>query len=82
MTPGSLDGRPEILDEVQSSDGRLRAHLAERFQALLDDPAFLAAIPGDRNVGVAESRLQSGMAQKRQLLRPGRRESRRYFVRD
>jgi hypothetical protein len=41
-----LDGRPETLDEVQGSDGRLRAHLAERFSALLDDPAFLAALPG------------------------------------
>jgi predicted nucleotidyltransferase len=41
-----LDGRAEILEDVQQCDPSLRTHLAERFQALLDDAAFVDALPG------------------------------------
>jgi predicted nucleotidyltransferase len=41
-----LDGRPEIVDEVQACDGSLRKFLAERFSALVNDNAFMEAVPG------------------------------------
>jgi hypothetical protein len=41
-----LDGRPEIVAEVQRSNEVLRAHLAMRFTALLRDANFTAALPG------------------------------------
>jgi hypothetical protein len=41
-----LDGRPEIVDEVQRADVILQAHLATRFAALLRDAKFTAALPG------------------------------------
>lgn len=41
-----LDGRPEVIDEVQGSSGDLRSHLAERFRALLDDARFVEAVSG------------------------------------
>lgn len=41
-----LDGRSEIVDEVQRADEVLRAHLATRFTTLLRDAKFTAALPG------------------------------------
>ncbi len=41
-----LDGRTEVVDEVQASPEELRSHLAERFQALLDDARFVEAVSG------------------------------------
>jgi len=41
-----LDGRPEIVDEIQRSDEVLRAHLATCFAALLRDRKFTAALSG------------------------------------
>ena len=41
-----LDGRPEIVDEVQRADVIMQAHLATRFSALLRDAKFTAALPG------------------------------------
>ncbi len=41
-----LDGRPELVSEIQQSDETLRAYLAERFTGLLKEPRFLDALPG------------------------------------
>ena len=41
-----IDGRMEITEEVQTSDSVLRGHLAEKFQTLLRDPEFIAAVSG------------------------------------
>jgi hypothetical protein len=41
-----VDGRPQIVDEVKRADQGLRLHLMERFTAFLEDPTFLAALPG------------------------------------
>ncbi len=41
-----LDGRLEVVDEVQVSPEELRSHLAERFRALLDDARFVEAVSG------------------------------------
>jgi predicted nucleotidyltransferase len=41
-----LDGRPEIVDEIRRCDETLRAHVAERFWLLLQDPRFRSALPG------------------------------------
>ncbi|VAW71600.1 hypothetical protein MNBD_GAMMA13-873, partial [hydrothermal vent metagenome] len=62
-----LDGRAEVVDEVQASPEALRSHLAERFQALLDDARFVEAVaghlPGDMGgqgrVAIVVKRIQS-----------------------
>lgn len=41
-----LDGRPEIVDEVDKADNPLRTHLITRLAALLSNPAFVDALPG------------------------------------
>jgi predicted nucleotidyltransferase len=41
-----LDGRPEVVVEVQQSDSHLRAVLADRFTQLLIDASFEQAVPG------------------------------------
>lgn len=41
-----LDGRPELIAEIQNSEAELKNYLARRFAALLDDPRFREALPG------------------------------------
>jgi predicted nucleotidyltransferase len=41
-----VDGRPELVDEVVTSTPELRNYVAIRFQALLQVPAFIDALPG------------------------------------
>ncbi|MCP4389982.1 MAG: hypothetical protein GY802_16940 [Gammaproteobacteria bacterium] len=41
-----IDGRPVIVEEVRNSVAALRAALAERFQALLNNTRFVDAISG------------------------------------
>jgi predicted nucleotidyltransferase len=41
-----IDGRPTIVDEVQSAPEKLREYLAQRVGALLASPAFIEALPG------------------------------------
>jgi predicted nucleotidyltransferase len=41
-----VDGRAEIIDEVQASAEALREYLARHLGELLDTPAFLDALPG------------------------------------
>jgi hypothetical protein len=41
-----LDGRPEILEELQVAENQLSDYLAERFAQWLKDPAFMDALPG------------------------------------
>ncbi len=35
-----VDGRPALLNEVQSASGEVRGYLSEQFQALLQHPDF------------------------------------------
>jgi hypothetical protein len=41
-----LDGRPEVVSEIELVADALRNHLAERFRVLLDNDAFKQALPG------------------------------------
>jgi predicted nucleotidyltransferase len=41
-----LDGRPELLEEVENAPAELRAYLAGRFTELLMTPNFLDVLPG------------------------------------
>lgn len=41
-----LDGRPEVVDEVNNAGIELRQYLARHFATLLGDHGFLAALPG------------------------------------
>lgn len=41
-----IDGRPDLIEEVRSSDPDLREYVADRFTGLLADDAFLRAVPG------------------------------------
>lgn len=42
-----VDGRPELVEEIKNATDNLKAHLAERFQALVDNPRFREALPGN-----------------------------------
>jgi predicted nucleotidyltransferase len=73
-----LDGRSEIVSEVQQADTKLKHHLAVRFSMLLKERDFLDALPGylppdtasqarstliiDRLKAIAESRSIKGEA--------------------
>lgn len=58
-----LDGRPEVVDEVQEAVADLRAHLAERFRALLDDDRFVESVSGhlpeDTRAPIVMDRMKS-----------------------
>jgi hypothetical protein len=41
-----LDGRPEIIDEIQQAAKALRSYLSDAFSALLNDRRFTDALPG------------------------------------
>lgn len=41
-----IDGRPELLSEIQSSEPALVGAIASRFQELLKNPDFVQSIPG------------------------------------
>jgi hypothetical protein len=41
-----LDGRPELLEEVENAPAELRAYLRARFTELLTAPGFLDVLPG------------------------------------
>ncbi|MEN8136157.1 MAG: hypothetical protein ABFS18_11575 [Thermodesulfobacteriota bacterium] len=42
-----VDGRPELIEEIRNSPDALKAHLAERFQTLIDNQSFREALPGN-----------------------------------
>jgi hypothetical protein len=42
----SLDGRPEIIDEIQLADKDLRSNLSNAFSELLNNRHFTDALPG------------------------------------
>lgn len=41
-----IDGRPELLQEIEQADGELRCYIADKIKALLEDHNFLTALPG------------------------------------
>lgn len=41
-----VDGRPEIIDEVRSSETELKAYLKKRILGLLQNQSFIEALPG------------------------------------
>jgi len=41
-----LDGRPEIIDEVQQAPKELRSYLSDAFSELLNNRHFTDALPG------------------------------------
>ena len=41
-----IDGRPEIVNEVQETEDRLRQYLSDEFSTLLADRNFMEALPG------------------------------------
>jgi len=41
-----LDGRPEIIDEINHSPAELRRFLVKTFQDFLPEEDFLEAVPG------------------------------------
>ena len=41
-----IDGRFELMDEIEQSDGELRAYVVAEMNRLLHDHNFLAALPG------------------------------------
>jgi predicted nucleotidyltransferase len=41
-----IDGRPEIVSEVEASTGALRDYLTKQIAALLNEGAFMQALPG------------------------------------
>ena len=41
-----VDGRPELVDEVLSSDPQLRSYIADEIRSLIANPEFIEALPG------------------------------------
>ena len=41
-----LDGRPEVVEEMQAAESDLKEFLAERFAQWMKDPIFMDALPG------------------------------------
>lgn len=41
-----VDGRESLIDECRTSDGRLKSYLRDWFARLLNNPAFIQALPG------------------------------------
>ena len=41
-----IDGRPELIDEIQNGSDKLKNYLAEEFNNLIQDDSFIEAIPG------------------------------------
>ena len=41
-----VDGRHEIIEEVNKSEEDLKNYLSAKFNALLDDSRFIEALPG------------------------------------
>ena len=41
-----MDGRPEIVAEVQGADPAVRAYVAVEIRVLLDNADFVEALPG------------------------------------
>ena len=63
-----VDGRPELGVEVQAAESELREHLASKFAALLELPAFIDALPGHLPADSAsQARLPLLMARIKQL---------------
>lgn len=41
-----VDGRPEITQDVNAADAKVRSYIAFEIQALLNNPDFIDALPG------------------------------------
>ncbi len=62
-----LDGRPEIIEEVQQSDLQLRQYLSNKFVSLMTIPDFLDSVPGyllpdaasQQRLGIVLERIRS-----------------------
>ncbi|MEJ1296577.1 MAG: hypothetical protein RPU34_00830 [Candidatus Sedimenticola sp. (ex Thyasira tokunagai)] len=53
-----LDGRPELIEEVQNTEVALIQVLAERFMGLLEDNRFMDSVPGHMPTDIAsQSRI-------------------------
>ena len=53
-----IDGRPELIDEVNEGPESVRSYLREEFDALLADEAFVDAIPMQvRGDAVSQARV-------------------------
>ena len=48
-----LDGRPEVVEEIQKSDAGIKKYLSESFKRLMDDPFFQDALPGHLSYNLA-----------------------------
>lgn len=63
-----VDGRDALLEECRTSSSELRGYLADRFQGLLAQPAFIDALaghlPGD---GASQERLPELQAKLREI---------------
>jgi hypothetical protein len=63
-----IDGRGSLREEVANAEASLRIYLAERFAALLVQPAFIEALPGHLPADAAsQARLPDLMALMRSL---------------
>lgn len=58
-----IDGRPELLAEIQSSEPALVQAIASRFQKLLKNPGFVQSIPGHMPGDAASQQRVPGILQ-------------------
>lgn len=63
-----VDGREALLEECRTSSSELRGYLADRFQGLLAQPAFIDALPGHLpGDGASQARLPELQAKLREI---------------
>ncbi len=52
-----IDGRVEIVDEIQQSTSDVRSYIASSFHSFLNTTSFFDALPGHLGAGAGEGRL-------------------------
>ena len=59
-----LDGRIEIVEEIEASNHELKKYLAAQFKALLENKLFLEAVPGHLRPDAASQKRLGGLIEK------------------
>jgi hypothetical protein len=47
-----IDGRPEVVNDLSQAETRVRQYLSKRFGELIENPDFLATVPGHLQGGI------------------------------
>jgi predicted nucleotidyltransferase len=59
-----IDGRPELIDDLENTDHHLKEYLSVEFDALVNNPYFMEALPGYLNYS-SESEKRKNIVEER-----------------